>query len=120
MNKVSSRSRRMLITTRVNENHDVNLAVRDNGSGFDLQDSERLFNAFYTTKNTGMGIGLSISRSIIERHDGRLWASVNEGPGATFQFSIPQGLDRSSPACDEPLASQDLNDDERHAERDLK
>lgn len=90
MTKITSRSRHLLITTGVDQDQSVYLAVRDNGSAFDPQDAERLFNAFYTTKASGMGIGLSISRSIIERHEGRLWASVNDGPGATFQFCIPQ------------------------------
>jgi signal transduction histidine kinase len=52
---------------------------------------DRLFDAFYTTKTTGMGIGLSVSRSIIEHHQGRLWAEENDGPGASFSFSLPQG-----------------------------
>jgi signal transduction histidine kinase len=64
--------------------------VRDTGRGFDRQSSNRLFETFYTTKPDGMGIGLSISRSIIERHQGRLWAAGNDGPGATFAFSIPR------------------------------
>ena len=61
------------------------------GSALTPQDAERLFEAFYTTKRDGMGIGLSVSRSIIERHHGRLWAAPNEGPGATFAFTIPAG-----------------------------
>ncbi len=57
--------------------------------GIDPGAADRLFQAFYTTKHSGMGIGLSVSRSIIEDHRGRLWAEPNEGPGATFSFSIP-------------------------------
>jgi signal transduction histidine kinase len=63
--------------------------VKDAGTGFDPQSMDKLFQAFYTTKSEGMGIGLSVSRSIIEQHDGRLWATLNDGPGATFSFSIP-------------------------------
>src|SRR5450755_1972970 len=65
------------------------IALQDAGVGLDPQAMDRLFQAFYTTKNDGMGIGLSVSRSIIERHHGRLWAEPNDGPGATFSFSIP-------------------------------
>jgi signal transduction histidine kinase len=67
----------------------VRLTVQDAGVGFEPQALDRLFEAFYTTKNDGMGIGLSVSRSIIETHHGRLWAEPNNGPGATFSFSIP-------------------------------
>ena len=67
----------------------VRLTVRDAGTGLDREAMGKLFEAFYTTKSGGMGIGLSVSRSIIERHHGRLWAEPNEGPGATFIFSIP-------------------------------
>jgi signal transduction histidine kinase len=63
--------------------------VRDTGIGFDAGDPDKLFEAFYTTKSSGMGIGLSVSRSIMELHGGRLWATKNRGPGATFSFSIP-------------------------------
>jgi signal transduction histidine kinase len=63
--------------------------VRDTGIGFDAGDPDKLFEAFYTTKNSGMGIGLSVSRSIMELHGGRLLATRNHGPGATFSFSIP-------------------------------
>jgi signal transduction histidine kinase len=63
--------------------------VRDVGSGLDPQQAERIFDSFYTTKPKGMGLGLSISRSIVEAHGGRLWASPNTGYGATFQFTLP-------------------------------
>ena len=58
------------------------------------QAADRIFEAFYTTKTDGMGIGLSISRSIIEAHQGRIWAAPNDGPGATFSFTIPCTLER--------------------------
>lgn len=88
MNGVEDRRRQMTIRTACEE-HDVRLSVQDCGIGFADEDAERLFQAFYTTKSSGMGIGLSVSRSIIEGHNGRLWAERNPGPGATFSFSIP-------------------------------
>ncbi|HXD05345.1 MAG TPA: ATP-binding protein, partial [Burkholderiaceae bacterium] len=78
------------------ENEDderVRLTVRDAGVGLNAQSVERLFEAFYTTKKGGMGIGLSISRSIIDGHRGRIFAAPNDGPGATFGFSIPRSFD---------------------------
>ena len=63
--------------------------MQDAGAGFEPQSADKLFEAFYTTKSGGMGIGLSVSRSIIENHHGRIWAAPNDGPGATFAFSIP-------------------------------
>jgi signal transduction histidine kinase len=60
---------------------------------------DKLFQAFYTTKSSGMGIGLSVSRSIIEKHGGRLWAEPNDGPGATFAFSIPRVPERTTDAA---------------------
>jgi C4-dicarboxylate-specific signal transduction histidine kinase len=85
---IEDRPRRLLIRTeQVDEN--VCLSVQDSGIGFDPGIADRLFESFYTTKASGMGIGLSVSRSIIEAHGGRLWATANNGPGATFAFSIP-------------------------------
>src|SRR5439155_23017839 len=89
MSAVDDRPRHMVITTEREEGDRVRLTVQDAGVGLDPQAMDRLFEAFYTTKNDGMGMGLSISRSIIERHHGRLWAAPNDGPGATFSFSIP-------------------------------
>jgi C4-dicarboxylate-specific signal transduction histidine kinase len=65
------------------------VAVEDSGVGLDPDQTARLFDAFYTTKSEGLGMGLSISRSIVEAHGGKLWASANKGPGATFQFTLP-------------------------------
>jgi len=90
MRNVEDRPRRLVIRTQRDEDDCVRLTVRDAGAGFEAQTLDRLFDAFYTTKSDGMGIGLSVSRSIIERLLGRLWAAPNDdGPGATFSFSIP-------------------------------
>jgi signal transduction histidine kinase len=87
---VDDRPRHLLIRTEQNAGGRVRLIVRDAGVGLDPQSMNKLFDAFYTTKADGMGIGLSVSRSIIERHHGRLWAEPNDGgPGATFSFWIP-------------------------------
>ena len=86
---VHDRPRNLLIRTSRNQHDRVRLMVRDAGIGLDPQNSDKLFDTFYTTKSDGMGIGLSVSRSIVERHNGRLWAEPNEGPGTTFSFSIP-------------------------------
>jgi len=89
MSGVDDRPRQLVIRTERDEPDRVRLSVRDTGVGFAPQGVDRLFDAFYTTKSNGMGIGLSVSRSIIESHKGRLWATPNAGPGATFSFSIP-------------------------------
>jgi signal transduction histidine kinase len=91
MSGVDDRPRQLVIRTERDEENRVRLSVRDTGVGFEPQAVERLFDAFYTTKSGGMGIGLSVSRSIVESHKGRLWATPNDGPGATFSFSIPCG-----------------------------
>lgn len=89
MSEVNDRPRQLTIKTESNGKEEVKLSVRDLGVGFGTDESEKLFGAFYTTKKSGMGIGLSVSRSIIEKHRGRLWAEPNEGPGVVFSFSIP-------------------------------
>jgi signal transduction histidine kinase len=89
MSDVHDRPRQVVIHTDRDGDDRVRLAVSDVGVGFQSRDVDHLFDAFYTTKSGGMGIGLSISRSIVEGHRGRMWASPNDGPGATFAFSIP-------------------------------
>jgi PAS domain S-box-containing protein len=89
MSFVEDRPRGLLIKTECDEGGGARLSVRDSGAGIDPEIEKKLFQAFQTTKSDGMGIGLSVSRSIVERHQGRLWATRNEGPGATFIFSIP-------------------------------
>jgi signal transduction histidine kinase len=95
MSTVNDRSRELTVRSERDEGDCVRLIIRDTGVGLDQESADRLFQPFYTTKNDGMGIGLSLSRSIIEAHHGRLWATMNDGPGTTFSFSIPhkpQGL----------------------------
>jgi len=89
MRSVDDRPRQVVIRTARDEGDHVRLSVRDTGVGLQPECVDRLFDAFYTTKSSGMGIGLSVSRSIIESHQGRIWATPNDGPGATFAFSIP-------------------------------
>jgi len=89
MGTTYDRPRELLIRTERDEGNQVRLSVKDSGVGFTPQTADRIFEPFYTSKTDGMGIGLSISRSIIEAHHGRLWATPNDGPGATFSFAIP-------------------------------
>jgi signal transduction histidine kinase len=81
-------ARELLISTE-QDHSGVLVAVSDSGPGLDPSHLERVFDAFYTTKSSGMGMGLSICRSIIEAHGGRLWAEANEPRGAIFQFTLP-------------------------------
>lgn len=91
MSAIHDRTRELLIKTW-HQASEVCLSVRDAGNGFDPESADKLFDAFYTTKKEGMGIGLSVSRSIIENHQGRLLATANDGPGATFLFILPCNL----------------------------
>jgi PAS domain S-box-containing protein len=89
MADVGDRPRHLLVRTEREDVDRVRVIVRDAGVGVEPQRVDKLFDAFYTTKSDGMGVGLSVSRSIIERHHGRLWVESNDGPGATFAFAIP-------------------------------
>jgi len=89
MRCVSEGARELLIRTGKDASGGVLVVVQDSGPGVSPESFDRLFDAFYTTKPSGMGMGLSICRSIIEAHDGRLWAVPHDGPGATFQFTLP-------------------------------
>src|SRR4030095_15694119 len=90
MSGVEDWSRELIITTRNIDADQVQVSVADSGPGLDPNAASRIFDPFYTTKASGMGMGLSICRSILQNHGGRLWASANDGPGATFQFSVPR------------------------------
>jgi PAS domain S-box-containing protein len=89
MADIGDEPRELLVESRRDKEGHVVVAVQDSGTGIDPEDANRLFEAFFTTKSNGMGMGLSICRSIIEAHGGQLWASSNAGHGATFQCSLP-------------------------------
>ena len=93
MSGVDDRPRELVFKTELEDGDRVRLSVCDAGKGFDPQTKDRLFHEFYTTKDGGMGMGLSVSRSIIENHQGRLWATPNDGHGVTFTFSIPRTIE---------------------------
>jgi signal transduction histidine kinase len=91
MNGISDAPRELLIGCAKDDSQSVLVAVRDSGPGLDPGNLDGLFQAFYTTKPHGMGLGLAISRSIVEAHGGRLWATANDDRGAVFQFTLPAG-----------------------------
>jgi PAS domain S-box-containing protein len=90
MSSVEERPRELIVRTQNDDAGQVRVTVQDSGIGLDPQSLERMFDAFYTTKHGGMGMGLSISRSIIQNHGGKLWAVANDGPGISVQFTIPK------------------------------
>jgi len=96
MQSVTDRPRELVIRSGLNETHRVLVSVTDCGVGISVEDVDRLFNPFFTTKSSGMGMGLSICRSIMETHGGRLWATANMPHGATFQFTLPVNADHAS------------------------
>ena len=89
MSSATEGTREMLISSTNNEFGDVLVTVRDSGCGLEINTLDRLFDAFYTTKRNGMGMGLAISRSIVEAHDGQIWATPNPPHGAIVQFTLP-------------------------------
>jgi signal transduction histidine kinase len=91
MSEVAEGSRELLIVTSVTKSDGVLVAISDSGHGLPQANFERLFEAFYTTKASGLGMGLSICRSIIQNHGGRLWATPNEPRGAVFCMALPIG-----------------------------
>jgi signal transduction histidine kinase len=97
MSEVSERSREMLISTGQAESGGLLVAVSDTGPGLPQANPERLFEAFYTTKPSGLGMGLSICRSIIQNHGGRLWAAPSDPRGAIFYIMLPIGESLETP-----------------------
>jgi C4-dicarboxylate-specific signal transduction histidine kinase len=98
MSRTDEGARELRISTKMNGAGGVLVSVRDSGPGLDPQSTDQLFEAFYTTKPDGMGMGLAICRSIIEAHAGRLWATGNEPRGAVFQFTLPPERDETASA----------------------
>jgi PAS domain S-box-containing protein len=105
MRDIDIRPRDLFVAT-VRDDDRIRLSVQDSGIGIDPQNYEKLFEAFFTTKSHGMGIGLSISRSIIESHAGRIWAETNGGHGATFGFSIPFAAEHARSAAEPQRAAE--------------
>jgi signal transduction histidine kinase len=98
MSGASEGPRELLISTARDASTGVLVSLRDSGPGLDPPNLERLFDAFYTTKSSGLGMGLSICRSIIEGQGGRIWAGSNEPRGAVFHFTLPLERDETVPA----------------------
>jgi C4-dicarboxylate-specific signal transduction histidine kinase len=109
MSGVSERARKLSISTEMDSSNGALVAVRDSGLGLDPASLENLFDAFYTTKSSGMGMGLPICRLIIEAHGGRIWAEANVPQGATFQFTLPWRPRRDSVPVKHRTGCEDWN-----------
>lgn len=96
MSGLEQERRELVISTARAASDQMSIAIRDSGPGLAPADFERAFDAFYTTKQSGLGMGLSICRSVIEAHEGRLWAAAGEPRGAVFTFTLPAQLDRAA------------------------
>jgi signal transduction histidine kinase len=99
MSNVGERARELVITNRNIEPDQVQVTVEDSGVGLDPNTITRIFQPFYTTKSSGMGMGLSICRSIVQNHGGRIWATANDGPGTSFHFTLPRYHEKGSNAA---------------------
>lgn len=85
----------LTVTSQLGEESELLIAVRDSGVGLPTENPHQIFESFVTTKSHGTGMGLAVSRSIVESHGGRLWAIANTGPGATFLFTLPRNVEES-------------------------
>jgi signal transduction histidine kinase len=94
--KSKNSARELIVSSEQNEENKVTIAVSDSGEGLDAANLDHVFDAFFTTKPDGMGMGLAISRTIIEAHGGRLWATSNSPRGAVFQFTLPVNAESAS------------------------
>jgi signal transduction histidine kinase len=95
MSSVEEGARELSISTELSQTNGILVAIADSGPGIDPEHLDRVFAPFYTTKTSGIGMGLSICRSIIDAHRGRLWAEANRPRGAIFQFTLPAGVEDS-------------------------
>jgi signal transduction histidine kinase len=98
MSVIDERARELAIGTRNIVPDQVQVTVQDSGIGIDPQTIDKIFDSFYTTKPGGMGMGLSISRSILQAHGGRIWATANDGQGTIFHFTLPKHHEEGSNA----------------------
>jgi len=99
MDGVTDRARELTLTTRDLDADQVEVTVEDSGPGINPETMARIFDPFYTTKPSGMGMGLSICRSILQAHGGRLWAEAKEGRGTVFHFSLPKNQEKTGAAA---------------------
>jgi signal transduction histidine kinase len=92
MDSVTASSRELLLRTEVDDTGNLTIVIQDSGTGIDLENIDRIFDPFFTTKSQGLGMGLSICRSIVEAHHGRLWVEPRPHQGSTFRISFPMSL----------------------------
>jgi signal transduction histidine kinase len=90
----------LTVKSQFDEDGQIQISIHDTGPGLPLGNADQIFDAFFTTKPQGSGMGLSISKSIVEAHGGRIWATVNEGRGATFHFTLPVAPAGTNPPMD--------------------